>query len=192
MEKEYLQQIHAYIPYDEQEEKDKQIMLEYVKQFPDCLTRENKIGHFSSSSFVVNQKRDHVLFVYHNIYNSWTWTGGHVDGETDFLQVAIRETKEETGVKTVLPIVESIFAVDVLPVCGHRKKGEYVSSHMHLNVTYLLEADEKEQVRIKEDENKGVKWILIEKIKEYSTEKDMYYVYDKLVNKLRQIEKENQ
>ena len=33
--------------------------------------------------------------VYHNIYNSWSWLGGHADGETDLLAVALREVKEE-------------------------------------------------------------------------------------------------
>ena len=36
--------------------------------------------------------------VYHNIYHSWSWLGGHADGETDLLSVAIREVKEEAGV----------------------------------------------------------------------------------------------
>lgn len=49
-----------------------------------------------------------VLMVYHNIYQSWTWTGGHSDGEADLLKVAIKELKEEAGVKKVVPITEEI------------------------------------------------------------------------------------
>lgn len=38
------------------------------------------------------------------------------------------------------------------------KKGVYVPSHLHLNVTYLIEADPELPVRPKEDENKAVQW----------------------------------
>ena len=79
------------------------------------------------------------LMAYHNIYDSWAWTGGHADGEADFLKVAIREAMEETGITRVTPVTEDIFSLEVLTVDGHEKKGAYVSSHLHLNVTYLLE-----------------------------------------------------
>ena len=72
---------------------------------------------------------------YHNIYHSWAWTGGHADGEKDLLSVAIREAKEETGIKTVKPVMEGIFSLEVLTVDGHEKNGSYVPSHLHLNVT---------------------------------------------------------
>lgn len=39
---------------------------------------------------------------------------------------------------------------------GHEKRGAYVSSHLHLNVTYLLEADDREALHKKADENSGV------------------------------------
>ena len=96
--------------------------------------------------------------VYHNIYNSWSWLGGHADGETDLLAVALREVKEEAGISHVCPVSEEIFSLESLTVDGHVKKGKYVSSHLHLNVTYLLEADFEEAVSIKADENSGVAW----------------------------------
>ncbi len=92
---------------------------------------------------VVNKDRSKVLMVYHNIYNSWSWMGGHADGETDLLSVAIREVKEEAGISNVRPVSEEIFSLESLTVDGHVKKGNYVSSHLHLNITYLLEADSK-------------------------------------------------
>ena len=35
-------------------------------------------------------------------------------------------------------------------------------SHLHLNVSYLLEADEEEVLRIKPDENSGVRWFSLQ------------------------------
>lgn len=52
----------------------------------------------TASAWVVNKDRSKVLMIYHNIYNSWSWLGGHADGETDLLAVAIREVREEAGI----------------------------------------------------------------------------------------------
>ena len=107
---------------------------------------------------------------YHNIYQSWAWTGGHSDGEADLLKVAIKELKEETGVKNIKILKQEPFSLEVLTVNGHIKRGKYVSSHIHLNLTYLIEIDENEELHNKEDENSNVKWIPIEQIDKESTE----------------------
>ena len=93
--------IEKYAPYNEQEAKDKETMLKYINTFDDVLTRNNEFAHFTASSWVVNKDRTKVLMIYHNIYKSWSWTGGHADGDSDLLNVAIRELKEETGVKNL-------------------------------------------------------------------------------------------
>ncbi len=176
-----IEQIKNYKPYNEQEEKDKHTILKYIDTFNDVLTRNNEFGHFTVSSWVVNKEKTKVLMIYHNIYKSWAWTGGHADGETDLLNVAIRELKEETGVKNVKILEDNIFSLEIICVNGHVKKGKYVSSHVHLNLTYLLEVDEKEELRIKEDENSGVKWVNIEDIEKVSSEK---WVVDNIYKKL--------
>lgn len=175
------EQIEEYIPYNEQEEKDKQTMLQYINTFNNVLTRENEFGHFTASSWVVNKERTKILMIYHNIYQSWAWPGGHADGESNLLNVAIREVKEETGVNQVKMLSNDIFSLEIVGVDGHVKRGSYVSSHVHLNVTYLLEVDEKEALTIKEDENSGVKWIKIEEIEKASNEK---WVREKIYRKL--------
>jgi ADP-ribose pyrophosphatase YjhB (NUDIX family) len=123
--------------------------------------------------------------VYHKIYDSWSWTGGHADGEEDLLSVAIREVREETGVQSVRPVSEEIYSLEILTVDGHEKRGEYVPSHLHLNVTYLLEADEHEALRICEAENSGVRWFTLDGALEASTEPwFVARIYKKLNEKL--------
>ena len=90
-------QIKLYKPFNEQEEKDQDLILRAMVTLSDVLTRKNEILHFTSSAFVLNPSRTHVLMVYHNIYNSWSWTGGHADGEPDLFFVAKKELMEESG-----------------------------------------------------------------------------------------------
>lgn len=181
----YIEDIKNYIPYNEQEQKDKELILKCINDYDDILFRENCIAHITSSGYIVNKTRDKVLMIHHNIYKTWAWTGGHADGDSDLLHVAIKEAKEETGVKKFYPVSDNILSIDVLPVIGHVKRGSYVSAHLHLSVAYLLECDESEKLFIKEDENSGVKWIPINEIHKYSNEPDMIKLYNKFNEKIK-------
>ena len=102
--------------------------------------------------------------------------------------MAIREVKEEAGIAHVRQVSENIFSLESLTVDGHVKKGKYISSHLHLNITYLLEADSEEDVRIKADENSGVAWFAPEEALQKSTEPwFVERVYGKLIEKVKRI-----
>lgn len=181
----FIDDIKKYIPYCEQETMDKELIVKAVDSYDDILTRENIAMHITSSGYIINKNRDKVLMIYHKIYDSWAWTGGHADGDDDLLHVAIKEAQEETGLKNVKALDKDIFSLDVLTVDGHIKRGKYVSSHLHLNVTYLLEADEKEELKVNEDETKGVKWLPINDLGKYCSEPYMVrMVYNKLNEKI--------
>lgn len=184
----YIEQIKNYQPFNEQEAKDKEIALYYANIFNNILDRECEIAHITSSSWIVNKERTKVLMVYHNIYKSWSWTGGHADSDGDLLSVAIREAKEETGLKHIIPLSNDIFSIENLCVDGHFKRGKYVTSHLHINVTYLLEADELEELKIKDDENSAVKWFTIDESLKAPTEIWMINnIYRKLNEKMMNI-----
>lgn len=176
----WINEIKDYIPVNEQEERDKEFILYAIENFDDLLTRNNPICHMTSSCYIINKTHDKVLFIYHKIYKSWAWTGGHADGDDDFLHVALKEGTEETGIKEFKVLNNKTISLDVLPVPGHIKNGKFVSPHLHLNVTYLLEADENDSLILNEEETKGVKWIPLDEIDKYSTEPDMIVVYNKL------------
>ncbi len=122
--------------------------------------------------------------IYHNIYKSWAWTGGHADGDSNLLHVSLKEAKEETGLDNLKLLSDGIFGIQILTVDSHIKRGKFVPSHLHLDCCFLLEADENEQLRIKEDENSGVKWINIEDTLEITNEEEMRPIYKKLNEKI--------
>ena len=179
---ELYEMLSMYTPYNEQEEADRNTILEYIKYLPDLYDR-NCIGHITCSPWIINKDNTKVLMVYHNIYDSWGWCGGHSDSEFDLLKTAIKEGKEETGINNLQAVTKKLFSIEVLPVPAHYKNGTFISSHMHLNFTFLCIGDEKESIQCKPDENSGVKWINIEEIESYVKEEAMIPVYHKLVEK---------
>ena len=184
--------IECYAPQCEQEIQDKRMMLKYMDLFPgDILTRENEIAHFSASAWVVNPARNRVLMLYHNIYKSWAWPGGHADGEENLLGVALREVKEETGIERLRAVTEQLYSLEILTVNAHVKRGKHVVPHLHLNLTYLLEADDTQNIRSKPDENSAVRWFGLNEAVEASSEPEMRAVYRKLNEKLAALKGES-
>ena len=182
---ELIRDLEAFIPWNDQEVRDKEETLRRLKSGEALLDRSNTSAHLTASAWVVSPDRSQVLMAYHNLYDSWAWLGGHADGEEDLLSVALKEVREESGLQDVRPLTEDIFSVEILAVAGHEKKGQFVSSHLHLNVTYLLEADPAHPVRCKEDENKAVGWFTLEGA--IAASKEPWFqerVYQKLNEKL--------
>ena len=184
----YREEIAAYVPQNQQEFGDKEMMMEYLRRFPDnILTRQNKIAHFTASGFVVNSDATKVLMAHHNLYKVWAWTGGHADGEADLLSVALREAREETGVEHIRPLSPAMASLEILPVWGHVKRGAWVPAHQHLNVTYLLTADEADPLRCRAGENTGVAWLPAEGLLELTNEWQMDGIYTKLLDRARAL-----
>ena len=176
--------IENYIPFNEQEERDKEQFLKFIENFDDVLTRDNIFGHFSASAFVVNKERTKMVVVYHIINDGWIYPGGHVDGEENFLAVAVREVEEETGLK-VNVLDQNIFSIQSCPTKGHVKHGKYVSAHLHLDVVYIMEADENIPLVYREDESKGVKWISFEEATNETMCDFIRPIHEKLIRKLK-------
>ncbi len=181
----WIEDIENYKPRTIQEEKDKEQILKAYDLFHDSLlNRENTFMHFTSSSLILNETHDKVLMVYHNIYDSFCWTGGHNDGDSDFLRVAKKEAMEETNIHEPKLLQEGFASIEILPVRPHFKRNQYVSPHLHLNVSYLFESSESENIHIKEDENSNVKWLEISQLDQYISLKDaeMLPIYKKILN----------
>ena len=180
--------IERYEPFNEQESRDKPLILKFLKESPDAFLRSNETAHMTASAWAVNRSRDRVLMVWHNIYRSWSWTGGHADGDENLLHVAVKELSEETGVKNIRPVTDDIYSLEILTVSGHEKRGKYVPSHLHMNLTYLLEADENDSLHICESENSGVRWYSLEDALRASAEPwFVERIYKKLNAKLKKI-----
>lgn len=179
--------IAAYKPFNEQEAADKEVILHALECDPHCFERSAQ-AHMTCSVWTVDETFEQTLFVYHDIYDSWSWVGGHADGERDLASVALRELEEETGVagaRLASCGQSDILSLEVLTVDGHEKRGTYISSHLHLNVTYLAIADPKAPLRHAPGENSAVAWMPTAEAIERSSEPWMRdRIYRKITAKL--------
>lgn len=182
--RDWKKEVELYIPKDAREESEKREILTLMEREGDrLLLRECSYAHMTASSVIVNRNRTKMLMAFHKIYQSWAWTGGHADGDGDFEAVARREAQEETGIQNLKKLGAGAASLEVLPVWAHQKHGQMVASHLHLNISYLFEADDTLPLRIAEDENSAVGWIPIAQLEEYVREKDMMPIYQKLLNR---------
>ena len=186
--KSLINDILNYEPWNEKEAAEKELILDFIKKNPDCLTRDNKTAHLTVSSWVVNPQRTKVLMAYHKIYDSWAWLGGHADGCADLCAVAEKEAREEAGLEHVRLVSRDILSLEILTVSGHVKKGVWVPSHLHLNLTYLLEAEEDAALAVNEEENTGVAWFEFDDALAASKEPwFVEHIYSKLIKKLKEM-----
>lgn len=182
----FLSFLKSYKAYNEEEEAERLAFVQFLEAFGDkAYERDNLVGHFSSSAWIVNKDRSKVLMVFHNMYKTWAWVGGHADGEKDLLAVALKETGEETGLEKVQPVLACPIDLNMMVVHNHYKRGKFVPRHLHPNVVYLLEADENEPIRIKEDENSGVAWVPTEKVGDYVSNEYTIVYYKRIMEKIK-------
>lgn len=175
-------ELSEYTSYNEQEERDRLLILEWLESGESAFIRENRSAHITASAWIVNPARSRVLMAYHNIFGAWAWLGGHADGEANLKEVARREAMEESGIGEARLLSDAIFSVEALTVDGHEKNGKYVSSHLHLNVTYLFEANDGEALRVKDGENSAVDWVDADKLEDVVGER---WMMERIYSKLR-------
>ena len=181
-----IEALKHFEPFNEQEQRDRDVILHKLETVPDIFLRSNLTEHMTASAWVVNPDRTKILMAYHKIYDSWSWLGGHADGEEDLRRVALKEVSEESGISSVRLLSAAILSLESLTVDGHEKNGRYVPSHLHLNITYLIEADDRETPHIREGDNTGRPWLGSEEAGAASAEPWFRErIYSKLNAKLR-------
>ena len=165
---ELRQLVEAYVPYNEQEERDRELILEQIDSGRDILTRNNKNAHITVSGWVVSPDRKKVLMAYHNIYRSWAWLGGHADGDEDVRRVIKKEIQEESGLTEVKFLSDELFSLEILTVDGH--------------------GDTEAPLAVKPDENSRVGWIPADEIESRCSEPWFAErIYSKLCEKVKGI-----
>lgn len=104
-----------------------------------CFLRSDFPAHVVANAWLVSPDGDKVLLMHHRFLNRWLPFGGHADGSANLLNVAMRETQEESGIEDILPLQSAqIFDVDVHDIPANPVRNE--PNHLHHCVTYLVRA----------------------------------------------------
>jgi 8-oxo-dGTP pyrophosphatase MutT (NUDIX family) len=121
-------------------------------------------------------RQTHTLLTHHRALNKWLQPGGHADGDPDPLNVALREAREESGLRSIVPLGNDLFDVDVHPIPA---RGD-VPAHFHYDIRFLFEADETEPVAVS-GESHDVRWISFDELAQYTDEESIL----RMVRKVR-------
>jgi len=150
----------------------------FVEDEPNCFERTTKEGHITGSAWIVDPTGTRILLTHHRKLDKWLQLGGHADGDSDILAVAVREAREESGVEDVVPVSTQIFDVDIHSIPARGEEPE----HFHYDVRFILRAAHTDH--IVSDESHDLAWVSIHKIGDYTIEGSMLRMAQKHVQLL--------
>jgi len=139
--------------------------LRFVERHPDCFDRDLWAGHITGSVWVVNPARDRTLLLHHGKHFQWFQPGGHADSDHDILRVALRETREETGLppEQIRLVSTALFDVDIHTIPA----GDWGPRHRHYDMRFLVEIDDRLHIPGNHESN-AVAWVDLADVPRYN------------------------
>ena len=165
-----------YKPYDEQERAYKQIILAFLDEYSDAFERSLEVGHITASAWLVNKDNSKALLMHHRKLDMWVQLGGHCDGNTDTLAVALKEAQEESGIMDIKPVKTEIFDIDVHLIPENKKE----KAHYHYDIRFLLQVKSDKDF-IQNEESKALAWIDKKRDNLPTNERSVIRMFDKWV-----------
>lgn len=118
-------------------EEDISLFLKFINNNNEPYIRGNTTDHITCSSWIINNDNNKILLVHNKKHNKWLQAGGHMeDGET-FLECAIREGIEETGLSDLYLLSNDIFDIDIhkIPEKGNEQE------HYHFDIRFIAKTN---------------------------------------------------
>lgn len=148
----------------------------FVENHSDCFHCDLAPGHVTGSTWVVNPARDRVLMMHHRKHDQWFQPGGHADGNADILDVALRETREETGLEAgQIHLVDGeLFDVDIHAIPASSRGPR----HTHYDMRFLVQIDDSLAIP-GNDESHQVLWVPLHAVSRFNNNLSTYRMVEK-------------
>jgi 8-oxo-dGTP pyrophosphatase MutT (NUDIX family) len=150
----------AYQAVGETESADVERMRRLAAAVPDPWSRALLPLHFTASALVLHPATGRVLLRWHVRQDRWLGVGGHGDpGESDPLQIALREAREESGLTDLAPWPPSSpdGALRHAVVCCVPPSA-VEPEHEHADLRYLFATSHPDAIAA-EDEHSPLRWV---------------------------------
>lgn len=165
----------GYQAADETEAADLERMTRLAAAAPDPWSRSLPL-HFTASALVVHPESRRVLLRWHLRHELWLQVGGHGDpGETDPLEIALREAAEETGLTDLVPWPDD--SLRHVVVCYVRPSATE-PEHEHADLRYFLATGTPDAV-IPENEHSPLRWLTLDEARELVDGNNLRYTLDR-------------
>lgn len=172
--------LDAHTPRDSAESADLERTRELLAT-PDPWDRSTPL-HATGSALIVHVPTRRVLLRWHTRLQSWLQVGGHADpGETDPVEVALREAREESGLDDVRPWPDArLLHVVVVDVPANDRE----PAHEHADLRYALTCESPDLVRPEHDDA-HLRWLTLPEAKDLSQEPNLVETLTRLDHLLR-------
>jgi 8-oxo-dGTP pyrophosphatase MutT (NUDIX family) len=133
--------------------------------------------HFTASALVLYPERRQVLLRWHVKHGLWLQVGGHGDpGETDPLEIALREAREETGLTDLVPWPDASLRHAV--VC-HVRRSPTEPQHEHADLRYFFTTGNPDAIA-PEDEDSPLRWLTVDEARELVGGNNLRHTLDRV------------
>jgi 8-oxo-dGTP pyrophosphatase MutT (NUDIX family) len=161
---ELLDELREYRPIDDRERAMRDRLSAFLRTYgAQAFDRALPVGHVTASAWIVDPERTQTVLLHHRKLDRWLQLGGHVDGDPDVRRSALREAREESGLRTLRLIAETLYDVDVHRIPARGSEPE----HDHYDLRFALEADPREPL-VRNAESHDVRWIALTDLERYA------------------------
>lgn len=147
-----------HVPTDDKEREDLARMRAFASELEQPFSRGQPRAHFTGSAVVVDPAGERVVMVHHGKLKRWLQPGGHAEAADagSMEATALREAREETGCRVRLHArAPRPLDVDVHTIPARKDEPE----HLHLDVRYLVVAEDPEALAHDPGESAGAQWL---------------------------------
>lgn len=147
-----------HVAADAKERADLERMRDFAARLERPFSRSQVEAHFTGSAVVVDAAGERIVLVHHGKLKRWLQPGGHADAaDAGHMEAtALREAREETGCRVHLhPTAPRPLDVDIHTIPARKDEPE----HLHLDVRYLVVAEDPEALAHDPNESFGAQWL---------------------------------